>query len=71
MLTKDPVLIKWFDHPNDRAGFRVIGFYYGYCAHLGKSKTYMDDPEYQMGWEEGKSLRFDEMKAGIGIGKAP
>ena len=63
MLTKDPVLIKWFDHPGDRVSTRVFGFYCGYDAVLGKSKTYMNNPEYQMGWEEGKGLRFDEMKA--------
>ena len=63
MLTKDPALIKWFDHPQDRVGLRVFGFYCGYDAVLGKSKTHMDNPEYQLGGEEGKSLRFDEMKA--------
>ena len=63
MLTKDPMLIKWFDYPGDRVGMRVFGFYCGYDTVLGKSKTFMDNPEYQLGWEEGKSLRFDEMKA--------
>jgi len=63
MLTKDPILMMWFDHPQDRVGMRVFGFYCGYDAVLGKSKTYMNNPEYRMGWEEGKSLRFDEMKA--------
>jgi len=42
---------------------RVFGFFCGYGTILGKSKTFMNNPEYQQGWEEGKSLRFDEMKA--------
>jgi len=63
MLTKDPVLIKWFDHPGDLVSMRVFGFFCGYDTILGKSKTFMNNPEYQQGWEEGKSLRFDEMKA--------
>ena len=63
MLTKDPTLIKWFDHPDACVCPRVFGFYCGYDAVLGKSKTLMNNSEYQQGWEEGKSLRFDEMKA--------
>jgi hypothetical protein len=60
MLTKDPKLACLFDQ---RADKRVQGFAYGYNCVFGKSKDFLTDKEYQQGWDEGKSLRFDEMKA--------
>jgi len=65
MLTEDPTLIKWFDPPDGfyHVSARVFGFYCGYNAVEGKGKEYSSDPEYQKGWDEGKNLRFDEMKS--------
>ena len=63
MLTRDPTLIKWFDPPDGYffVSGRVYGFLCGYVATYGKNRDYSSDPEYAQGWEEGKSLRFDEM----------
>jgi len=47
----------------DRPDKRVQGFAYGYNCVFGKGKDFLADKEYQQGWDEGKSLRFDEMKA--------
>jgi hypothetical protein len=61
MLTKDLTLHLYF--AQNMYDERVFGFYCGYNTVKGKGKNYKDTPEYKMGWEEGKSLRFDEMVA--------
>ena len=61
MFTKDPKLMLWFSEC--RMDDRVRGFIYGYNCLFGKGKDFLANKEYQQGWDEGKSLRFDEMKA--------
>jgi hypothetical protein len=68
MLTRDPTLILWFNR-SDPPCDRVFGFMCGYNAVFGKSKNFRTTEEYQQGWEEGKDLRFDEMKAAHRAGK--
>jgi hypothetical protein len=41
----------------------VRGFYYGYNAILGRGRDLIDSSEYRIGWDEGKDLRWEEMKA--------
>jgi len=61
MLTRDPILSHWFKI--GAADNRVYGFLCGYRATYGKGKDHLPHPDYKQGWEEGKSLRFDEMVA--------
>jgi hypothetical protein len=62
MLTKDTKLTRLF-FPNVPACDRVFGFTCGYIAVLGKDRDFVATEEYRQGWDEGKSLRFDEMVA--------
>jgi len=67
MCTNDDKLWKlFFEAGPDK---RVQGYAYGYNAVFGKGKDFLSDKEYQQGWDEGKSLRFDEMKAAHKAGK--
>jgi hypothetical protein len=63
MLTQDVRLSRLFCNQPESVCDRVRGFFYGYNAVLGKGRDYMSSLEYSFGWDEGKSLRFDEMKA--------
>jgi hypothetical protein len=42
---------------------RVRGFMYGYRNSFGPAKDFLKNKEFQKGWDEGKSLRIDELRA--------
>ena len=68
MCTNDDKLWRLFFEGSPE--MRVKGFAYGYQCVFGKGRDFLENKEYQQGWDEGKSLRFDEMKAAAKQGKA-
>jgi hypothetical protein len=42
---------------------RVRGFQFGYDNQFGPAKDFLTNPEFIKGWNEGASLRIDELRA--------